>query len=68
MNKNIIPVCFKCGIKMGYSIAFVNEVSGGLPDFVGDKTGVTLSADTASLKQIICWKCPSCGKSISIPN
>jgi hypothetical protein len=67
MNKDIIPLCFNCGVKMGYGVALVNELSSGEPDFDGDKEGVTLHADMTQLKSIICWKCPSCGKSLSLP-
>jgi hypothetical protein len=39
----------------------------GSPDFMGDQGGVmTISPDPRKVKMVPCWKCPKCGKSISV--
>jgi len=64
--------CNKCKIAMKPGIALEENISAGIPDFIGDDQidnldlrGQTLSPDgTAHI--INCWKCPSCGHSILI--
>jgi hypothetical protein len=39
----------------------------GLPDFAGDQSGVvTISPDPRKVAVVDCWKCPKCGRSISL--
>jgi hypothetical protein len=59
-----VPHCKKCKCKMKIGIAIENTW-GGVPDFIGSTEVVTMSP-AGSGKVIECWKCPSCGKSITI--
>ena len=44
--------------------ALMNGYS-GIPDFPGDLNACTLSSDPSIVSMVSCWKCPSCGKSIT---
>jgi hypothetical protein len=63
MNKRIArPKCRRCKVGMRHGIALQNGLS-GTPDFVGDKTDMTLSPDPEKVNVIKTWKCPQCGHS-----
>lgn len=60
------PICNKCKVAMKIGEALENGFTGS-PDFYGDQSGVmTISADPSKVKMVKCWKCPKCGKSLTI--
>lgn len=64
------PNCKRCNTPMVVGQALVQLYSPGLEDFIGDKAngytrGQTMSPN-GQTKLVKCWKCSSCGHSISI--
>ena len=57
--------CKKCGGHMQAGKAIAQTVI-GMPDFSGDRSAVTLSADGPGVL-IDCLKCSACGWSITVP-
>jgi len=58
------PVCRKCSIEMKEGQAIEQTWTSGIPDFIGESRGITMSLG-GSGKVINCWKCPKCGHSIT---
>lgn len=55
--------CNKCGGDMIKSKAIEQTYTSGLPDFIGDEVGITMSP-SGSGKLIDCMKCKECGWSV----
>lgn len=58
-------ICSKCGGDMKEGLAMQSTLVSGMPDFIGDKQGITLSEGGPG-RLIPCLKCEECGYSITI--
>lgn len=56
--------CRRCGAKMTTGVAIEQTYVSGSPDFPGDTHSATFSAGGPG-RLITCWKCPSCGFSVT---
>lgn len=56
--------CHRCGVEMINGFAIEQTYAGGSPDFPSDTHAVTFSAGGPG-RLIPCWKCPSCGFSVT---
>jgi hypothetical protein len=57
--------CRKCGAQMLPGVALVNRLI-GVPDFIGDKSAVTVSPDPKQPVRLRCLKCTRCGWSVTV--
>lgn len=56
--------CKKCGGEMVEGKAIEQTYVSGMPDFIGDAVGITMSAGGGG-KLINCMKCKECGWSVT---
>ena len=57
-------LCHRCDVEMVAGTALAQTYVVGSPDSPGDERASTFSAGGPG-KMIECWKCPTCGRSVS---
>jgi len=60
----IIPKCYKCKVNMEEGL-YIKQTCTGIGDFKDDEPPVTMSPGGSGILTK-CWKCPVCGKSLTM--